>query len=203
MAEIFIYVTLIEGIAEEQLASASEKLPEWRRDYIKRKNFSGRTEGAFSYLLLQKIVSERFGLTDTARFTYGEFGKPYFSGINVFFSISHCKTAVAAAVSETEIGVDIMDNRAIKENIALRICSERELEKFNKTEDRQSFLRELWCKKESLVKKIGTGFNKGFTTADTENFDFFVFSTDKYTVSSVAEPCDTVTLDEIPFTALI
>ena len=62
----------------------------------------------------------------------------------------------------TEIGVDIMDNRPINEKIALRICSERELNKFNRVKDKQSFLMELWCKKESLVKKSGIGFNKGF-----------------------------------------
>ena len=203
MAETFVYATLIESITEEQLLAASEGLPEWRKEYIRGKNLSGRIEGTFAYLLLMKLVSERFGLTDTARFTYGKYGKPYFSGINVFFSISHCKTAVAAAASLTEIGVDIMDNRPINEKIALRICSERELNKFNRVKDKQSFLMELWCKKESLVKKSGIGFNKGFISADTEKFDFYVFTAEKYTVSLAVEPCDTVLLSEIPFSELL
>ena len=203
MAEIFIYTVLIDSVTEEQLVSATERLPEWRSDYIKGRSFGGRTESAFSYLLLQKLLSERFGLTDTARFTYGKFGKPYFSQTDVFFSISHCKTAAAAAVSKTEIGVDIMDDRPINENIATRICSERELERFDAAADRQRFLRELWCKKESLVKKSGIGFSKGFSSADTSDLDFFVFSADKYTVSLALEPSDTVILDEIPFTSLL
>ncbi len=203
MSETFIYVTPIEGITEKQLAAASERLPQWRGNYISGKTLSGKTEGAFSYLLLQKLVSERFGMTDTAPFTYGKFGKPYFSDIDVFFSISHCKTAVAAAASRAEVGVDVMDNRSINENIAPRICSERELAKFNSAKDKQRFLRELWCKKESLVKKSGTGFSKGFTSADTEDFPFYLFAAEKYTVSSASGTDDTVILTEIPFTALL
>ena len=203
MAEIFIYTALIDGVTEKQLSIAEEKLPSWRKAHTEGKRFALRMESSFSYLLLQKAVSEQFGITDADCFTYGKFGKPYFSHINVFFSISHCKTAVTAAVSETEIGVDIMDNRLINEKIAARICSERELEKFNAADDKQRFLRELWCKKESLVKKSGIGFNKGFTSADTTDFDFFIFSGDKYTVSSAVKPSDTVILKEIHFSEML
>lgn len=182
---------------------AEKKLPDWRRDRLPKSNLNNRINGAFSYLLLGKLVKDRYGLIDTSPFTYGKYGKPYFSEINVFFSISHCKAAAAASVSTEETGVDIMDNRSVKENIALRICSEKELEKFRAAEDKQTFLIELWCKKESLVKKSGIGFTKGFKTAETEGESFYVFSAEKYTVSAAVNPSDTVSLKEIHFSELI
>lgn len=198
-----IYIAPTEGVTENHLRLAEERLPLWRKEYIEKKSFSEKINGTFSYLLLQKLVFERFGLTDTARFTYGEHGKPFFSEIPVFFSISHCKTAVAAAVSEKEIGMDVMDFRGINEKIALKICSSGELEQFNLTTDKQKFLRELWCKKESIVKKSGKGFTEGFKAADTEKSGCRVFTGNKYTVSVSADDGDTVQLKEILFSELI
>lgn len=199
--EIFVSVT--EGITEEHLKLALDRLPEWRREYVEKGALSGRINGAFSYLLLQKLTLERFGLSDTARFKYGKYGKPYYSDIDVFFSISHCKTAVAAAVSKKETGVDVMDNRHVNEKIALRICSDAELEEYREAKDKQRFLLELWCKKESIVKKSGLGFSQGFKTVETGKSRCRIFSADKYTVSVALEPSDTVNLTEISFTELI
>ncbi|MCM1054384.1 MAG: 4'-phosphopantetheinyl transferase superfamily protein [Bacteroides sp.] len=199
-----ISVALTEGINEACLRLALNLLPSWRREYIEKKPLSEQINGAFSYLLLQRLTAERFGVSDTARFTYGEHGKPYYSSIkNVFFSMSHCKTAVAAAVSEKEIGIDVMDDRYINEGLAFKICSESELKKFNVSEDKQKFLRELWCKKESIVKKSGLGFTLGFKAADTEKAHCRVFYAKKYTVSAAAEAADTVRLSEIHFSELI
>lgn len=204
MSEISIYTLQTETINEFHLSRALELVPEWRRERLPKHSLADRINGAFSYLLLQKLVWDRFGLSDTAPFTYGEYGKPYFSQIGVFFSISHCKTAAAAAVSEKETGLDVMDKRKVKESIALRICSDRELEKFNLAQDKNAFLLELWCKKESLVKKSGTGFHKGFKTAETEGGErFYLFNGENYTVSAAIDPGDTVSLKEIQFSELI
>ena len=198
-----IYVSVTEGITEDHIKLAMDRLPGWRREYVEKRALSARIEGTFSYLLLQKLTLERFGLSDTARFTYGKYGKPFYSDIDVFFSISHCKTAVAAAVSKKEIGVDIMDDRRVNENIALRICSDLELEEFREAKDKQRFLLELWCKKESIVKKSGLGFSQGFKTVETGKSHCRIFSADKYTVSAAVDPGDTVNLTEIAFTELI
>ncbi|MBD5105361.1 MAG: 4'-phosphopantetheinyl transferase superfamily protein [Ruminococcaceae bacterium] len=198
-----IYVSVTEGITEDHIKLAMDRLPGWRREYVEKRALSARIEGTFSYLLLQKLTLERFGLSDTARFTYGKYGKPYYSDIDVFFSISHCKTAVAAAVSKKEIGVDIMDDRRVNENIALRICSDLELEEFREAKDKQRFLLKLWCKKESIVKKSGLGFSRGFKTVETGKNHCRIFSADKYTVSAAVDPGDTVNLTEISFTELI
>lgn len=201
--DILVYYILTEGITEAQLSFACEMLPEWRRVYIEKKVFPEKINGAFSYLLLRKLALERFGVSDTAPFTYGKQGKPYFSNSKLFFSISHCRTAAAAVLSPKEIGLDIIDDRNINENIAPRICSSEEWERFSKADDRQKFLRELWCRKESVVKKSGVGFTKGFKTVETSQNHCTVFIEKNFTVSVAADPFDTVKLKEIPVTELI
>ena len=171
-----VYTTETEKISECELQAALDILPLWRREYVcKQKSLSDRINGAFSYLLLQKLMADEFGITDTAPFTYGEHGKPYFSVSDVKFSISHCRNAVAAAVSEHEVGLDVTDKRELSEKLALRICSAGELKFFDSTQDKQFFLCRLWCEKESLAKLDGNGFTKGFKVYDTTQrpADFF------------------------------
>lgn len=203
--KIKIYCTLTEEIDVETLENAISLLPLWRREYAEKKILSERINSTFAYLLLQRLISEQFGLSDTAPFTYGKQGKPYFGNIRLFFSLSHCRTAVAAGACENEIGVDILDNRLLNENIALRICNEAELEKFNRSENKQEFLRQLWCRKESIVKRKGIGFTEGFKTADTEKEDCRVVIKEKYILSVSAEQKGDfeIEAEEIPFKELI
>lgn len=203
--EIKVYSALTEGINKEILAAAMSMLPPWRRKYAEKKTFSEQINSTFSYLLLQRLISEQFGLSDSAPFTYGNHGKPYFADADIFFSLSHCKTAVAAAASKSEIGVDILDKRFVSEKIALRICNEAELEKYNRSEDKQELLRRLWCKKESIVKRKGIGFTEGFKTADTEKEYCSLIVKEKYILSVSSEQKENVQIEakEISFNDLM
>lgn len=173
---IRVYTAETKNITEAALQAALDILPQWRREYVcKQKNISDRINGAFSYLLLQKITADEFGIVDTAPFTYGEHGKPYFSSAAVKFSISHCRNAVAAAVSDFETGLDVTDKRELSEKLASRICSAKELKLFDTSQNKQLFLCRIWCEKESLAKLDGSGFAKGFKIYDTTQkpADFF------------------------------
>ena len=200
-----IYITETNKITEASLKTALDILPQWRREYVcKQKSLSDRINGAFSYLLLQKLTADEFGVADTAPFTYGEHGKPRFSSSEIKFSISHCRNAVAAAVSEHEIGVDIIDKRLIAEKLALRICSDEELRLFNSSKDKQFFLCRLWCEKESLAKLDGSGFAKGFKVYDTikKGADFFT-DRDNCMLALSGKNVKDPELTEIPWEALI
>ncbi len=184
MSEIKVYYTLTEKITKADLDKALSIIPHWRREKVlKYKNFNNRVNGAYAYLILQSLIKSEFGSSDTAPFKYGEHGKPYFSESSFFFSISHSKCAVGAAVSEIEIGFDAADHRNVREELAERICSPSELAAFQRADNKQRFLRQLWCKKESLVKRTGEGFSKGFTDIDTSKERFFVYDTEKYCMS--------------------
>ena len=202
---INVYTTETKTITEPALKTALDILPQWRMEYVcKQKSLFDRINGAFAYLLLQKLTADVFGIATAAPFTYGEHGKPYFSDSDIRFSISHCKNAVAAAVSEDEIGLDIADKRTINEKLASRICSDEELKLFYASEDKQLFLRRLWCEKESLAKLDGSGFAKGFKVYDTTQraADFFSDS-GGYLLAVSGENAGTAQITEIPWEILI
>lgn len=165
---ITVYLTETSDIPQSAVEKAVTLLPVWRGNIVsKYKNGSAVKNGAFAYLLLKKLSLDISGGFDDSPFTYGECGKPYFTKSKLFFNLSHCKTAVAAAVSEYEIGIDIADRREIPLSIANRICSQAELEQLDRTADKQSYLLRLWCEKESLSKLSGKGYTEGFKIYDT------------------------------------
>ena len=55
-----IYVSVTEGITEDHIKLAMDRLPGWRREYVEKRALSARIEGTFSYLLLQKSHKDRF-----------------------------------------------------------------------------------------------------------------------------------------------
>lgn len=205
MNEIKIYYSLTENIDQSDLEKALTLIPDWRREAVlKNKGTADRINGAFAYLLLQKLTETEFGLTDRFPFLYGEKGKPFFTQIPLYFSISHSRCAVGAAVSKSETGLDITDDRSVRNELASRICSSRELNAFNRSKDKRRFLRQLWCKKESLVKRTGEGFSHGFTDIDTANGLFFVYDTEKYCIAvnwESGERC--AEIKEIDYSALL
>lgn len=206
MKTAIIYITATEGISEEILQKAETLIPDWRRNYSAKKRLPDRINSVFSYLLLQRLIKEEFGLTDQAPFTYKEAGKPFFSQLDLFFSLSHCKTAVGAAASSKEIGFDIIDNRIINEKAAVRICSPDEWNQYGAASDKQKFLRRLWCKKESMVKQSGTGFTKGFDTVDTAKARFFCCERENFYASlyfGASEEKTAVRLEEVPWQRLL
>lgn len=204
MKNAVVYAATTEGIDDGALEKALSMLPLWRREYVEKKITPEKINGAFSYLLLQLLLEKEFAATDTAPFTYGKQGKPFFSKQDLFFSMSHCKTAVGAAVCEYEIGLDLMDSRKINENLAARICSIDELKSFELSEDKQLFLRQIWCKKESAVKMTGSGFTKGFRNVDTTKLHFSFFENADYIMSVYMNKTNcNVTTKEIDWKTLI
>ena len=77
-------------------------------------------------------------------------------------SISHCRSAVAVAVSDSgPVGIDVESRRRISEGLVERVCNEGEKAVVRAAADpTMTFLR-LWTKKEAVLKMRGTGI-RGF-----------------------------------------
>ena len=88
----------------------------------------------------------------------GEKEKPYFADQKLHFSISHSGDYVACAVCEREIGLDIQIHRECDMKLAKRYFTSEEYEYLKLNPD--SFT-EIWTKKESYLKAIGTGLSGG------------------------------------------
>ena len=82
----------------------------------------------------------------------------------LYVSISHCRTAVAVAVSNRgPVGIDVESRRRIGEGLVERVCSDAEKAEVRASADpTMAFLR-LWTRKEAALKLRGTGI-RGFSS---------------------------------------
>ena len=114
-----------------------------------------------SYIMLDELLAEwsrlhQLPINQQPTFLYNDYGAPYIEG-GPHFSISHCKTGIAVAVSENSIGIDIEAIRAFKTDLMRKTMNKEEQQcilRSNKPEI--EFIR-LWTQKEALLKLQGTG----------------------------------------------
>lgn len=85
-------------------------------------------------------------------FLYNEHGKPYIEG-GPFFSISHCKEAIAVAMDDQPVGIDVEAIRNVEQDLILRTMNKEEQQQIHSNRD---FTR-LWTQKEAILKMEGTG----------------------------------------------
>ena len=105
--------------------------------------------------LCRKAVSEFCGIRpEQIEFSVTGYGKPYISGFDVHFSISHSGDMVVCAVSDKETGIDIEKIRKINPRSSQKFASESE-EKYINTHENGFF--KIWTLKEAYFKCIGTG----------------------------------------------
>ena len=90
-------------------------------------------------------------------------GAPYLpESPNLHISISHCRTAVAVAFSNTgPVGIDIESRRHINPSLIERVCTPDEFDAIQHSEDPEMAFLQLWTRKEAVLKCHGTGI-QGF-----------------------------------------
>ena len=112
-----------------------------------------------AYKLLQQLVG--FFCT----IGHDDAGAPCIEGRpDLHVSISHCRAAVAAAVSsEGAIGIDVESRRRIGDGLMERVCTPDEIYTIHNASDpTMQFLR-FWTRKEAVLKMRRTGI-KGFSS---------------------------------------
>jgi len=129
-----------------------------RRDQALRyKHVFGQFCCLKSWLMLRELTDDGTdGFMD--EWTYNEYGKPSFapSPLRSFtpcFSISHCKEAIAVAVDDRPVGIDIEAIRHANGELIARTMNAAEQRQIHSDRD---FTR-LWTQKEAVVKWQGTG----------------------------------------------
>ena len=135
--------------------------PQRREQALRYQHTFGQFACLQSYLMLSQLLAEwgrahHTPLHPTPTFLYNDYGAPYIEG-GPYFTISHCKTAIAVAVSENPIGIDIEAIRTFKPELMRKTMSPAEQQRITSsaTPD-QEFIR-LWTQKEALLKLQGTG----------------------------------------------
>lgn len=115
-------------------------------------------EQALAYDILCRLLDE-----DHPRLEHDGRGAPFLPehpGLSV--SISHCRRAVAVAVSpEGRVGIDVECRRRIGDGLVERVCTAGELAAVHAASDPTMAFLQLWTRKEAVLKMRGTGI-QGF-----------------------------------------
>ena len=167
---IYLYDTL-ENYSDEQYSKHLNSLPAWRREKaLLYKKLDDRKRSVLAFVLLQRALREEYGITEVPEFVYNEFGKPSLPNLPIHFSLSHCKDAVACAVSDYNIGIDVESIVPYNPDVARRVCTAAELEMLEQSDDKDVEFIKLWTVKEAISKYEGMGLSLPFAEIDTMNY---------------------------------
>lgn len=145
----------------EALAAVSQQ----RRDYALRyRQERDQRLCLAAYRLLQRALLLEYGINETPVFTYDSKGKPLLQGHpDIHFSLSHCHEAVAVAVSDRPVGIDIETTAHYSPEVASRVMNDEEMRQIEDSGQPAVAFTRLWTMKESLYKL--TGNDNGGDTA--------------------------------------
>ena len=132
--------------------------PQRREQALRYTHLFGQFCCLKSYEMLTELLAQWGGesLAKMPEFVYNEHGAPYLTD-GPYFSISHCKQAIAVAVSETPIGIDVEAIRPLNESLVRKTMNgEEQARVFSSPAPATEFIR-LWTQKEAYVKMQGTG----------------------------------------------
>ena len=129
-----------------------------REQALQYKHAFGQYACLKSYLMLQDLLREHYGIEGDLVFSYNEHGKPMLKEVsNIHFSISHCKEAIAVAVADRPVGIDVETLRMPSEALAERVMDEGEKLRFDISDTPKDFFTAIWTAKEAVMKCRGTG----------------------------------------------
>ncbi len=111
-----------------------------------------------SYELLLELYNEWCGAEHDClpEFLYNEHGAPYWAD-GPYFSISHTKKAIAVAISDHPVGIDVEGMREATDGLISKAMNPEEVSMIQSSPSPQIEFIRLWTRKEAYVKMLGTG----------------------------------------------
>ena len=120
-------------------------------------NSNLREQSFLAYSLLAEMLLTYCGVfMSELQMEFGKFGKPYFPGSNISFSVSHTEGAVLCSISDSEIGSDIEFADKVYTKITEKCFTPREA----KFSDSPKNFYTVWTLKEAYLKYTGTGIRQ-------------------------------------------
>lgn len=191
----------IKEIGEGEYRSAYFLMSEQRKKKCSAyKNTDDKKLCIAADLLLRKMLSEKFSISKAdIVIKTAENGKPYTEIPGAFFSLSHSGCYAAAAVGESELGVDIEKIRPVKAGVARYFCSTADLqyifgdktdfapaELLTQPEQLRRFF-EVWTFKEAYFKRQGLGIWKYAAEIDFQPHKKLLEYPEHYVLCAVCE----------------
>jgi len=133
--------------------------PKERVDNIlKMKTVQGRAEKVAAYMLLVEMLQDEGLFHELPVLVYGEHGKPSLANYpDLHFNMSHCKEAVAVALHDAPVGIDVECRRKIDEPLIQKVCCPSEIDEIHASDDPAAEFIRIWTRKEAVAKYLGTG----------------------------------------------
>ena len=142
----------------EMLATVSPQRREYALRY--RQERDQRLCLAAYHLLCQALRLE-YGIDEVPIFIHDQHGKPVLQGHpDIHFSLSHCHEAVACAVSDYPVGIDIETTGHYSIEVARQVMSDDEIRQIEASAQPAVTFTRLWTMKESLFKLMGDGVGR-------------------------------------------
>ena len=136
---------------------------------LRFKHAAGRALSLGVALLFDEMLRERGLRERDLQYIIGEHGKPSLAGHpEIHFSFSHSGHAVACAIGDRELGIDIQHRVKVNDGLVRRVCSDEEILWLDAggEEGRPMRFVRLWTLKESWFKAMGTGITDDYPSFD-------------------------------------
>ena len=161
----------LDQYTDEAYEKHLSSLPVWRREKaLQYKKLDDRKRSVLAFVLLQRALRDEYGITEVPEFVYNEFGKPSLPNLPIHFSLSHCKDAVACAVSNHNIDIDVESIVPYNPDVARRVCTVYELKMLEQSSNKDVEFIKLWTVKEAISKYEGMGLSLPFSEIDTSRY---------------------------------
>ena len=183
--KILIFDSL-KNYSDEHYLKHLYALPAWRKEKaLQYKKLDDRKRSVLTFVLLQHALREEYGITKVPEFEYNEFGKPSLPNLPIHFSLSHCKDAVACAVSDHNIGIDVESIVPYNPDVARRVCTPTELEMLEQSENKDTDFIKLWTIKEAISKYEGMGVSLPFSEIATDRYSLNTYYAENKVIVTV------------------
>lgn len=174
----------LDQYTDEAYENHLSSLPTWRGEKaLQYKKLDDRKRLVLAFVLLQRALREEYGITEVPEFMYNEFGKPSLPNLPIHFSLSHCKNAVACAVSDHNIGIDVESVVPYNPDVARRVCTADELKMLEQSPNKDADFIKLWTMKEAISKYDGRGLTMSFNEINIGNFAMLTQEASNYILS--------------------
>ena len=164
-------ITYVYYAEMPSLIGNAELYPKERMTEILRcRSEKTRKDKYWVWVLLEKALADAFDL-DIANLKFTKLPTNKWISDKCCFSLSHTDGAVAVAVSELGVGVDIEEVKSLRSGIEGRILTDFEISALaGKTlAEREEYVLEKWCEKEAIFKK---GYSEALMPRTIETSDY-------------------------------
>ena len=162
-----VFLTELCNVTAQDLEHLAATLPADRLTKARRCDGSLDPQCVVGFCLVRYAVAQVAPNADAEHWKREASGKPRLANSDLHFSLTHTAAAVAVAVANEAVGIDLEQIRPHPPRFAERYFSDAEQAQIASAPDHDSALCRLWTAKEAVAKRCGKGLSDGVRSIDT------------------------------------